>query len=97
MKSRGIHNAFHVSLLRPNIEDTFERDPSQVPAVIFDDGQQEFEVEKILSHRNPRGQVQYLVKWKGYHDHENTGQNKKDLKNCPERLQDYEASRRYFS
>ena len=97
MKARGIHDAFHVSLLKPFVEDTFQRDPAPEPAVHFADGHQEYEVEAILSHRKRRGKIQYLVKWKGYADHENTWQSTKDLENAKDILEDYKASSRCFS
>ena len=81
MKARGIHNTFHVSLLKPFVEDPFTRDPAPEPAVHFADGHVEYEVEEILSHRKRRGKTQYLVKWKGYPSHENTWQSTKDLEN----------------
>lgn len=68
----GIHNVFHSVLLRPASIDPLPfqitRDP-QPPAVLVD-GQEEFEVEKVLKEkwvRQGRGrQRQLYVKWKGY-------------------------------
>lgn len=97
MKAKGIHNAFHVSLLKPFVKDKFSRDDEPSPAVIFEDGHEEYEVEEILAHRTKRGKSQYLVKWKGYGDHENTWQDKEDLVNCPDKIKTYEASRRCSS
>ncbi len=48
MNQKGIHDTFHVSLLKPYVADTFDRDPAPEPAMIFADGHQEFEVEKVL-------------------------------------------------
>uniref|UniRef100_A0A803KB31 Chromo domain-containing protein n=1 Tax=Xenopus tropicalis TaxID=8364 RepID=A0A803KB31_XENTR len=36
------------------------------PSAILVDGQQEYEVEKILDSRLSRGSLQYLVQWKGF-------------------------------
>ncbi|QRV96371.1 Retrotransposable element Tf2 protein [Ceratobasidium sp. AG-Ba] len=47
-------------------EDPFGRDPPQPPAEVTPDGEEEYEVEKILDSRKQRNQVQYLVHWKGY-------------------------------
>ena len=94
MLKRGVHNAFHVNLFRPFVPDEFDRHPKPPPPLQFEDSHKEFEVESILSHRKYRGQSQYLVKWKGYPDHENTWLYTKDLKNCQELLQEYNASRR---
>jgi hypothetical protein len=34
--------------------------------VIMQDGEEEFEVKYIISHRRQRGLFQYLVKWLGF-------------------------------
>ena len=65
--------------------------------MLFADGHQEYAVENILSHRKRRGKTQYLVKWKGYADHENTWQSASDLENAKEILQVYKASSRCSS
>ena len=83
--------------MKPFVEDQFVRDPQPEPAVMFADGHQEYEIEPILSHKKRRGKTQYLVKWKGFADHENTWQSASDLQNDHELLQDYEASSRCSS
>ena len=69
----GIYNRFHVVLLRPaatNPLPSQQQDDTQPPAIIVDDGHEEWEVEEILrarSRKRGRGyQRQVLVKWKGY-------------------------------
>ncbi len=59
MKQKGIHDTFHVSLLKPYVDDKFDRDPAPEPAMIFADGHQEFEVEQVLSHRKRRGKTEF--------------------------------------
>ena len=92
MIARGIHNAFHVSLLRPYKTDEFEREAPPPPPLKFNDNHEEYEVESILSHRKHRNKPQYLVKWKGYPDHENTWLRPENMKNCQELLQEYNTS-----
>jgi hypothetical protein len=64
----GIHNVFHVSLLRSASEDPW---PSQIipkelpPAVITPEGE-EWEVEEVVRARTHQGARQVLVKWSGY-------------------------------
>jgi hypothetical protein len=56
-----IHNVFHVNLLTPYHEtDAYGEAYSQPPPELFD-GQQEYEVEKIINDRLHRCKKQYLV------------------------------------
>ena len=88
-RSRGIHDAFHARLLKPFTLDDFNRSLPPLPPLQFQDGHTEYEVETVLSHRRRRGKLQYLVKWKGYSNHENSCCAPKDLANCTEQLQAY--------
>ena len=97
MKARKIHDAFHISLLKPYYEDKFERYEKPLPPIQLEDGSTEYEVEKILSSKKKRGKMLYLVKWKGYPDHENTWQSEQDLENATQLLDSYNASRRRSS
>jgi hypothetical protein len=79
-----VHPRFHISLLEPA--------PKEVPLsneqVM---GEAEYEVEQIKAHRKRRGQTEYLVKWKGYDENENTWEPAKHLKNAPLILERYWA------
>ena len=97
MKAKGIHDAFHVSLLKPYVEDTFSRTEEPSPAVKFKDGHEEYEVEEILATKRIRGEPRYLVKWKGYGTHENTWQSEEDLAHAKDLLNSFKASRRCSS
>jgi hypothetical protein len=46
------------------------------------DGGEEYEVEDILDMRKHYGKVQYLVKWTGYPDSENSWEHESDLGNA---------------
>src|SRR5487761_1272670 len=70
----NIHPVFHSSLLTPYIETdshgpNFSRPPPDLIA-----GEAEYEVKNIRSHRRhgKRRQLQYLLKWKGYPESDNT-------------------------
>ena len=69
-----IHNAFHVSLLRSyrNANEHFEGRDGAPPPPILVDGEPEYEIDRLLSHRfHRRGRTrvtEFLVRWKGY-DH----------------------------
>src|SRR6267378_7904586 len=64
----NIHPVFHVDLLTPYKEMEFHGRNFEWPLPDLVDGNEEYEVERIVnSRRSGRGrQVQYLVHWKGY-------------------------------
>jgi hypothetical protein len=93
----SIHPVFHVSLLKAYQDNPqeFEEQIRKPPApVLTSDGQEEFEVEKILDkriHRRGRGStVEYLIKWKGYADYDATWEPVENLKNAEEAIADFE-------
>ena len=61
-----IHQNFHVSLLEPAPAD------AQVKTKWDMEKKNEYDVEKILDKKKVRGKTQYLVKWLGYKDKENS-------------------------
>ena len=61
-----IHDVFHVSQLKPVIGDV------QRESELLVDGNLEYEIESILDMRTVRNTRQFLVKWKGYKDYNNT-------------------------
>ncbi|SLM33715.1 reverse transcriptase domain protein [Lasallia pustulata] len=69
-KSMKIHPVFHITVLEP-------AHPSipvetQVPTLETDNNDKEYVVEKVLQSQLVDGQLQYLVKWKGYSMDDNT-------------------------
>ena len=89
-----IHPVFHVSLLKPYKEsDEFEREIRPPPVFITEDNQEEYEVEKILDKRIIRKKPQYLVKWLGYPLYDATWEPVENLKNCQEKVKEYESTR----
>ncbi|CAJ0950595.1 unnamed protein product [Ranitomeya imitator] len=68
--SFAIHNVFHRSLLRRYVAPVVPSvDP---PATVLVEGELEYVVEKILDSRISRRKLQYLVKWKGYGQEDNS-------------------------
>ncbi|CAJ0947576.1 unnamed protein product, partial [Ranitomeya imitator] len=68
--SFAIHNVFHRSLLRRYVAPMVPSvDP---PAPVLVEGELEYVVEKILDSRVSRRKLQYLVKWKGYGQEDNS-------------------------
>jgi hypothetical protein len=72
--ARGIHNVFHASLLSPYHKMTAHGPNFSRPPLELIDGEEEYQVEHIMGHRKMgRGKkLQYLVKWMGYPDSDNT-------------------------
>ena len=85
-----IHDTFHISLLKPFIEPAkFDQGYDRPPPIGEKNYSEEYEVEKILAKRQRGLHVEYLLKWKGYPDEENTWTKRQDL-NCPELLEEFE-------
>ena len=65
----GIHNVFHVDLLRHIATDSLplqEVDDSQPLPIINNKGVVEYDVEEILKAKGKGGHQKVYVKWKGY-------------------------------
>jgi transposase InsO family protein len=83
-----IHPRFHINLLEPADKDT----PLQRTWRYETEEDNEFEVEKILDHRRygvRASENEYLVKWLGYDDSENTWEPETNLDNCKQMVQQY--------
>jgi len=59
------------------------------PKLVIIKGKKEFEVEKILNKRTVRGKEKFLVRWKGYMAGENTWENRKNLENAKELVEEF--------
>ncbi len=77
----SIYPVFHTNLLRryvPNDPDQFpSREPPRPPPVVPEDAQ--YEVEGIIDYRMCRRCRQYLVKWQGYPNSDNSWVNEEDI------------------
>jgi hypothetical protein len=65
----GIHNVFHVSLLKRAGNNPFPSqvsDDTQPPAILTEDGHEEWEVERILGSKKQGRGYRVHVKWTGY-------------------------------
>lgn len=54
----------------------------------------EFEVEKILDKRIINRKTQYLVKWKGFDEAENTWEPKSNLSKCQQLIKEFEKRKK---
>jgi hypothetical protein len=98
----SIHPVFHVSRLKPYRSNDENEWPGRIieseirpAAELLNDGEQAWEVERILKKRTRRfgrGQrIEYLVKWKGYPDYEASWEPSSNLREAPEAIQSFES------
>lgn len=88
-----IHDVFHVSLLSKVKKDTIEgREVEPAPPVVVE-GEEQYEVEEILSSRWNRNNLQYLVKWVDYGEEENSWEPAENVQNSAFAVSEYH--RRY--
>jgi Chromo (CHRromatin Organisation MOdifier) domain len=73
----SIHPVFHTSLLMPYTETPSHGPNFTRPPLDLIDGEAEYEVEQIHSHQTwgQHKTLQYLIKWKGYPESDNTWEN----------------------
>jgi len=60
-----------------------------LPKPVIIKGKEEFEVEKILNKRMVRGKEKFLVRWKGYTAEEDIWENRENLKNAKELVEEF--------
>src|SRR5260370_26811640 len=70
----NIHDVFHASLLSPYRETDTHGPNYSRPSPDLIEGEEEYEVEKVINHRHTgrARTLQYLIKWKGYPEADNT-------------------------
>ena len=78
-----IHNNFHINLLKPYIPNDSTLFPNRTVSLpIQMIGHVEYEVERIIDIRRRHRRTQYLIKWKGYSEHESTWEDEEDCQNA---------------
>ena len=88
-KSIRIHPVVNVSrvwLYKPQVEGQ----KKTLPKPVIIEGEEKFEVEKILNKRIIRGKKKFLVRWKGYTMEEDTWENRENLENAKELVEEFE-------
>src|SRR5258708_9185745 len=70
----NIHNIFHALLLSPYCEMTAHGPNYSRPPPDLIEGEEEYEVEKVINHRHfgRSRTLHYLIKWTGYPEIDNT-------------------------
>ena len=70
---KHIHDTFHISLLDPYKATMPPHSlPPPLSPVYINDDEQFFEIETILDSRRTRNSLEYLIKWKGYPESDNS-------------------------
>ncbi len=87
--SMKIHPMFHVSLLEPYRESTIPGRLPAPPPPIEINGEEEFEVSKIIDSRINRKKLEYLVHWQGYEVSERTWEPAANLANAPKMIKKF--------
>ena len=83
------HDVIHVDRLTPwkGNEVNGEQPPPPEPVEV--EGELEYEVEEILDSRTYRNQFQYLVRWKGYGEGDDSWEPAKGLTHCQELIDEF--------
>jgi len=67
-----------------------EGQKKEVPQPVVIEGEEEWEMEKIMNKRRVQGRDKYLVRWKGYMAEEDTWESRENLKNASELVEEFE-------
>ncbi len=88
-----IHDMFHTSLLNPYHETNAHGPNFTRPPPDLIEGEEEFEVERIVSHRTfgRSKHLQYLIKWKGYPESDNSWE-PADQVHAPDLIKSYHSA-----
>jgi len=86
IKIYSVVNVSRVQLYKPQVEG--QKKIPLKPVII--EGEEEFEIEKILNKRTVKGKEKFLVRWKGYIAEEDTWKNRENLKNTKELVKEFE-------
>jgi len=89
-----IHPVIHVTLLSPYKTNGVYGENFLEPPPDLIEGQPEYEVEAVLSHRRQGRGWAFLIKWKGYSTSENTWEPERNLQNAQSLLQAYKTRHR---
>jgi len=90
IKIHPVVNVSRVRLYKLQVEG--QKKISLKPVII--EGEEEFEVEKILNKRVVQGKEKFLVRWKGYTAEEDTWKNRENLGNTKELVEEFEREYR---
>jgi len=84
-----IHPVVNVSQVR-QYKLQVEGQKKETPQPVVIEGEEEWEVEKIMNKRKVQERDKYLVRWKGYTAEEDTWKSRENLKNAMELVKEFE-------
>ena len=79
----------HASLLTPYRENEVHGRNFPAPPPDLIEGEEEYEIEKILRHRGSPMAQMFLIRWKGYSAEEDSWIAERELKHAKSALEDY--------
>jgi len=88
-----IHLVVNVSRIRRYVGQV-EGQKKEQPALVIIEGEEEWEVERILNKRKVRGKDKYLVHWKGFTAESDTWEGRKNLENAKEAIEEFKKEYR---
>jgi len=83
-----IHPVVNISRIKRYI-DQVDGQRKEVPQPVVVEGEEEWEVEKILNKRKIRGKDKFLVRWKGFTAEGDTWESRENLKNAGDVLKEF--------
>ena len=89
-KTRRIHPVVNVSHVKPYLG-PLPGQPMPRPSLvhIYEEDDEEYEVDYIVASHIYRCQLQYLIHWKGYEEHEHTWEPASNIKNAPQAVEHF--------
>ena len=84
-----IHLVVNISRIKQYI-DQVNGQRKETPQPIMVEGEEEWEVEKILNKRKVRGKGKFLVRWKGFTAEGDTWESRENLRNAGDASKEFE-------
>ena len=84
-----IHPVVNVSRIKQYV-DQVDGQRKEAPQPVVVEGEEEWEVEKILNRRKIRGKDKFLVRWKGFTAEGDTWKSRENLQNAGDLLREFE-------
>ena len=83
-----IHSVVNVSRIQRYVEQV-EGQKKEQPAPVVIEGEEKWEVERILNKWQIQGKDKYLVQWKGFATESDTWEGRENLENAKEAVEEY--------